>query len=127
MRGRHTGWDGDNSVGDFVAEVGLSGLLHLSKDHGGDFLRSEVLGLALVLDRDDRLAVLLLDFEWPVLDVAGDILVVHLATNETLGVKDSVFGIRVEGVLCAVTDTGGIWVSGDRLGCTWRLTVVHHQ
>ena len=37
--------------------------------------------------------------------IADDVLVVHLTTDEALGVKDSVFGVRVEGVFGAVADT----------------------
>ena len=34
------GGDGDDGVGDFVSEVSLFGLLHLSENHGGDLLGS---------------------------------------------------------------------------------------
>jgi len=40
-----------------------------------------------------------------VLDVVDNVLVVHLATDEALGVKDSIFGVRVEGVFGAVANT----------------------
>ena len=118
-----TGRDGDDGVGDLVSEVGLGGLLHLSKNHGGNLLgglegnqsdvaRNEIesdtykfLSLSLVLNLDNRLSTLLLDFEGPVLDVAGHVSVVHLASNETLGIEDSVFGVGVEGVLSGITDT----------------------
>jgi len=36
---RHTGWDGDNGMGDFVSKVSLSGFLHLGQNHGADFFR----------------------------------------------------------------------------------------
>src|SRR5271163_3802265 len=39
-RERPTGWNGNNCVSDLVAKVGFSGLLHLSKNHSADFLRS---------------------------------------------------------------------------------------
>jgi len=51
------------------------------------------------------LSVNLRDFEGPVLHVANDIRVVHLATNETLGVENGVGGVGVECVLSAVTNT----------------------
>jgi NAD-specific glutamate dehydrogenase len=92
-------------VGDLVAEVGLSGLLHLAENHGGNFLRSEVAGFTLDLDGDDGLSRLVLDLEGPVLHVALNLILIHLATNETLGVKDSVLGVGMEGVLGRVTDT----------------------
>ena len=44
------------------------------------------------------------NFEWPVLHVANNILIVHLATDEALGVEYRVLGIRVESVLRAVSN-----------------------
>ncbi|KAF5326355.1 hypothetical protein D9611_000923 [Ephemerocybe angulata] len=44
------GGDGDDGVGDLVAKVGLSGLLHLAKDHGGNLFGS----LERQLDRKRR-------------------------------------------------------------------------
>ena len=38
--------------------------------------------------------------------VALDFRIVHLATNQTLSVKDSIFRVGVEGVLGGVADTG---------------------
>ena len=40
--------------------------------------------------------------------VTLDLRIVHLATNQTLGIKDSVFRVGVEGVLGGVTDTEGM-------------------
>ena len=37
--------------------------------------------------------------------VTLDLRIAHLATNQTLSVKDSVFRVGVEGVLGGVTDT----------------------
>jgi hypothetical protein len=58
--------DGDDGVGNLVAEVGLSGLLHLAQDHGRDFLRGELLEFILVLDLDHGLSALVDDLERPV-------------------------------------------------------------
>ena len=44
------GWDGDNGVGDLLAEVSLGGLLHLGQDHGGDFFGGEIPLLTTMLD-----------------------------------------------------------------------------
>ena len=60
--------------------------------------------LAAVLDLNSGLVVLLNDLEWPVLLVPNDLGVVDLAANETLGVKDSVFGVAVVRVLRGITD-----------------------
>ena len=61
---------------------------------------------AFVLDSDGGFTVFLHDLEGPVLHVADDFWVVHLAANETLGVEDGVFRVGVEGVLGGITDTG---------------------
>ena len=62
--------------------------------------------LALVSDTDRGLAVDLLNLKGPVLHVALDFGIVHLAANKTLSVEDGVLRVGVEGVLGAVTDTG---------------------
>ena len=61
--------------------------------------------LATVLDLDVRLSTLVRDLEWPVLLVALGLRVIDLASNETLGVEDGVFRVRVVRVLRGVTDT----------------------
>lgn len=62
------------------------------------------MGGALVLHLNRRLPTLLNDLEWPMLDVALDFGLVHLATDETLSVEHGVFWVGVECVLCGVTD-----------------------
>lgn len=92
-------------MGDLVAEISLSGLLHLAQNHSGDFLSGELTLFALVFDGNRGLAVLLGNLEWPVLHVAFDFRFIHLATNETLRIKYGVLGIGVVGVFRRVTDT----------------------
>jgi NAD-specific glutamate dehydrogenase len=59
-----------------------------------DFLGSELLLLALVLDLDDGLVASLgLDSERPVLHVGLNLCVGELATNETFGIEDGVVGV----------------------------------
>lgn len=53
--------DSDDGLGDLLAEVGLSCVLHLAKDHGRDLLGLEDALLALELGLDDGLLVLLDD------------------------------------------------------------------
>ena len=65
----------------------------------------ELLLVALVLDLDDRLVVLLVDLEWPVLHVLLDVGLLESATNETLGVKDSIPGVGVVGVLSGISNS----------------------
>lgn len=100
-----TGRDCHNGVGDLVAKVGLRSLLHLAKNHGGDFLRGEGTILTLVLDHDSGFAILLGYLERPVLDVALELGIIHLTTDETFGVKNCVLRVGVESVLGGVTNT----------------------
>ena len=59
------GRDGDDGVGDLLAEVSLSGLLHLFQYHGGDFFGGEVPPHTTVLDRNCGLSVLLDNLQGP--------------------------------------------------------------
>lgn len=59
-----------------------------------------------MLDLDDGFVTLCDDLERPVLLVTLDFGVVEFAADETFCVKDGVFGVRVEGVLGGITDTG---------------------
>ena len=88
------GGDGDDSVGALVSEVSLGDFLHLGEDHGGDLLGLEFLHLTLVLDDDHGLLVEAgLDLEGPELDIILDSLVRKLASDESLGIEDSVGGV----------------------------------
>jgi hypothetical protein len=82
--------DGNNGVGDGSTEVGLSGLLHLRKDHRRDLLGSELLGLALELDLDDGLATLVDDLEGEVLHVRLHLGVIEFPSDQSLGIENGV-------------------------------------
>ncbi|PKS06781.1 hypothetical protein jhhlp_006855 [Lomentospora prolificans] len=95
----------DDSLGNGGTEVALGSLSHLGEDHSGNLLGSELLGLALELDLDDRLATLVvLDSEGEVLHVSLDLGVVELASNKTLGIEDCVLGVHSDLVLGRVSD-----------------------
>jgi len=49
-----------------LAQLGLRNLLHLGKDHSGDFLGSESFFLAEVGDLDEGRSILVNDLEGPV-------------------------------------------------------------
>lgn len=98
------GRDSDDSVVDGATEIGLGGLTHLGEDHGGDFLRGELLLLALELDLDDGLAALLDNLEGEVLHVGLDLGVVELASNETLSIEDGVDRVHGDLVLCGISN-----------------------
>lgn len=77
------GRDGNDGVGDLLAQVGLGDLLHLSKNHGRNLLGSELLLLAVDLNLDNRLSIAVNDLVGEVLDVGLDLLLVELATNQS--------------------------------------------
>ena len=87
------GGDGDDSVLDLGAQVGLGGLLHLGQDHGGALLGGEPLGLVLVLDLQLGPSALLHHGEGPMLHVRLNCGVIELAADQPLGVEDSVGGV----------------------------------
>lgn len=105
----HTGRDRDHGMSDLLAEVGLGGLLHLDKNHSANFLgclsRSTIKVITSVTthwgtyeftffafepDRDGWLSTFVNNIEWPVLHVFLKICFVHLTSNETFGIKNSV-------------------------------------
>ena len=98
------GGDSNNSVVDSLAEVRLGGLTHLGEDHGGDLLGGEGLGLALELNLDVGLTTLVDDLEGEVLHVGLDLRIGELATDQSLGVEDSVLGVHGDLVLGGITN-----------------------
>ena len=123
------GGDGDDGVGDLLAEVRLGDFLHLAQNHGADLLGGESLlttvhamsvlvshglfgcDLLLNLDLDSRLAALVDDLEGEVLHVTLNILVVELASDQTLDVVDGSLGVGCVLVLgCA--DCQRVYVKG---------------
>ena len=79
------GGDGDDGVGDLLAKVALSDVLHLAQNHGRDLLGSEVLVVSRHFNSDNGLALLVHDPEGEVLDVRLNLLLVELATDKTPG------------------------------------------
>ena len=72
-----------------VAQVRLRDLLHLCEHHRGHFFRLELLVLALVLHYNlGHVTGARLEAEGPVLCVLLNRLVLELATNEALCIKD---------------------------------------
>lgn len=99
------GGDGDNSVGDGMAQIVLGGFLHLNQDHSGNFFRCEVLKFALMFNANMWSAEFFDNSEWPVLHILFDFWIVNLATNKTFGVEYGVGGIGGIGVLSRVTNS----------------------
>jgi len=68
----------------------------------------EFTGATLVVDLDSRLTGLVDDVKRPVSHISFQFIGLHLSTDETFGIKDSIFGIRVESILGRVSNTGEI-------------------
>ena len=75
--------DGDDGLGDLLAELGLSNLLHLGENHGGDLLGGEGLGLVQVLNLDHGVSTLVDDLEGPGFDILLDDGVLESSSNQT--------------------------------------------
>jgi len=104
----------DNSLGDGLAEVGLSDFLHLDEDHGGDLLSHESLLLSLELDNDQGLVLGSgLDLEGPELAVGLNSLVSELTADKTLGIEDGVGGVSGGLVLGSVTNKALLLSEGN--------------
>ena len=84
------GGDGDDGVLDVLAHVGLGGLLHLAEDEATNLGRRVLLSLGL----EPGITVGVLDdLVWDLLDVALDLSIGELATDETLGSEKSVLWV----------------------------------
>ena len=89
------GWNGDDDVRDFCAQVVLGDLLHLGDDHRRNLLRVELFRLIFVIDLDlGTVALIGYDLERPELHIVLDDGFLELATDQTLGVVDGVIGIH---------------------------------
>ena len=101
------GGNRDHGVGHLLAQVGLSGLLHLGEDHGGDLLGGErLLSLTSSLHFDVGLGHLLDHLEGIKLDISLDSLVSPLSSDHPLGVKHRVLGVAGQLVLSGVSNLG---------------------
>jgi hypothetical protein len=67
-------------------------------------LGRESLGLALELNLDEGVAVLVDDSERPVLHISLDFGIVEATTDETLSIEDGVLGVHSSLVLGSVTN-----------------------
>lgn len=81
--------DGDDRLGNLLAEFGLSNLLHLGENHRGDFLRGEGLGLVQVLDLDHGVTTLVDNLEGPGLNILLDDGVLESSSNKTPGIMSA--------------------------------------
>ena len=77
------GRDGNDGMGDLLAEVGLGDFLHLAENDGRYLLGGELLGLALNVDLNNGLAILLDDLVGEVLEIVLDLLLAPLAADKS--------------------------------------------
>jgi len=127
LRVVEVGGDSDDSVVNGATELSLSGLTHLGEDHGGNLLGSELLGLALELDLNDGLGLLLNDLEGPVLHISLDLSVGKTTTDETLGIEDGVVGVHGNQVLGGITERRSVSVKATNEGVVrlpWSLAMI---
>ena len=109
--------DGDDSRCDGLSEISLSDFLHLGEDHGGDLLSLELLLFSFPVDLDEGLLVGAgHDLEGPQSNVTLDGLVAKLATDQTLGIEDSVGGVSGSLVLGGISNETLLLSEGDVRG-----------
>mmetsp|Transcript_94321 Transcript_94321/g.172909 ORF Transcript_94321/g.172909 Transcript_94321/m.172909 type:complete len:283 (-) Transcript_94321:20-868(-) len=85
---------GDDCMLHFLAQVVLSCLLHLHKNHCRDLLRRHCFVLTTDLDTDLGLATLVHDLERQQLDVLLHCGILEAAANQALHVKESLRGVH---------------------------------
>mmetsp|Transcript_35585 Transcript_35585/g.53043 ORF Transcript_35585/g.53043 Transcript_35585/m.53043 type:complete len:126 (-) Transcript_35585:56-433(-) len=108
----------------FLAQVVLGGLLHLGKHHGGNLLRGHLLGLALNLDTDLRLAVFVDDVEGQELDVLLHCGVLEASADQALHVEEGLGGVDRGLVLGGLADETLILSEGHIGGCNSITLIV---
>mmetsp|Transcript_27977 Transcript_27977/g.41494 ORF Transcript_27977/g.41494 Transcript_27977/m.41494 type:complete len:438 (-) Transcript_27977:128-1441(-) len=96
--------NGNNSVMDILSEESLGGLLHLLQDHGGNLLGSEILLFSSNSNLNNRLVIVRNNFVWNKLLIRLNRFVRVITSNETLYVKDGIFGVDGSLVLCSISN-----------------------
>mmetsp|Transcript_65145 Transcript_65145/g.169278 ORF Transcript_65145/g.169278 Transcript_65145/m.169278 type:complete len:661 (-) Transcript_65145:54-2036(-) len=107
---------GDHGMLDLLAQVILSGLFHLSQDHGRHLLRGHNLVFALHLDADVRLPTLVDNLEGQQLDVLLHGRVLEAAPDEPLNVEKRLRRIHRRLVLGRLADEALVVGEGDVRG-----------
>ncbi|EER32683.1 heat shock protein SSB1 [Candida tropicalis MYA-3404] len=74
-------WDSNNSLFNFLTNLGFSNFLHLGQDHGGNFLWREGLGFVQVLNFNLWLTVAVNNFEWPGFDIFLNRFIIESSTD----------------------------------------------
>jgi len=117
--------DSDDGVGNFLSHVSLSDFLHLDEDHGGDFFSLEFLGFSLELDDDHGfVGGTSFEFEGPKFGISLDILVLVLASDESLGIEDSVGGVSGNLGLGSISDESLLFGEGNVRGSSVDTLIV---
>mmetsp|Transcript_10425 Transcript_10425/g.20611 ORF Transcript_10425/g.20611 Transcript_10425/m.20611 type:complete len:238 (+) Transcript_10425:267-980(+) len=119
------GWHSHHSLLHLSSKVGLCHLLHLSKDHGRDFLWRECLLFVLVGHLDHWLVSSTLDhLEWPVAHIMLDSWLIKLASNQTLGIEHRVVWVESHLILGSISyQTLGVSEGNVRWGSSVTLLI----
>jgi hypothetical protein len=119
------GGDGDDGVVNLFTEVGFGDILHLGKNHGGDFFSLELLFFTLELDNDHGLVGdTSLDLEGPESAIFLDKFVLELTSDESLGIEDGVGRVSGDLGLGGISDETLIFSEGDVRGGGVKTLIV---
>mmetsp|Transcript_12607 Transcript_12607/g.18878 ORF Transcript_12607/g.18878 Transcript_12607/m.18878 type:complete len:175 (-) Transcript_12607:360-884(-) len=108
------GRNSNNRIIHFFSQIGLGSRLHLLKDHGRNFFRSELRYLSIRRNLDKRLVFTRYNLVWHQLLVGLNRLIRVVTTDETLYIKYGV--LRVDGGLvfgCISNETLAILGEGN--------------
>mmetsp|Transcript_7097 Transcript_7097/g.8212 ORF Transcript_7097/g.8212 Transcript_7097/m.8212 type:complete len:212 (+) Transcript_7097:417-1052(+) len=107
-------WYSNNSILNLLSKVSLSNLLHLGKNHGGNLLSLELLGLSLVFNLDDGgSSGSRDDLERPVLHIRLYTGVSEGSSNKTLGIEYGVGSVHGSLGLGGISDKTLGFVEGN--------------
>jgi hypothetical protein len=116
--------NGDNRIRNRRAKVAFGSLSHFGQNHRGDFLGSEVFGLALELHFNDWLSALVDDLEREVLHISLHLSVRELAADQALGIEDGVLRVHGNLILGSISDeTLSIREGNERWGGSVALII----
>jgi hypothetical protein len=117
--------NGDDGIVDIISEVILSDVLHLGKDHSGDFFSLEFLLFSLERNDDHRLVTCTsFDLEGPEFGIIFNDLVLELTSDKTLGIEDSVGGVSGDLGLGGITDKTFVFSEGNVRGSGVETLIV---
>mmetsp|Transcript_68174 Transcript_68174/g.112146 ORF Transcript_68174/g.112146 Transcript_68174/m.112146 type:complete len:292 (+) Transcript_68174:498-1373(+) len=94
----------DDSMCDFLPKIGLGNFPHFTQNHGADLFSSKSLVFSFHVYTNMGLLVLFDYLKGKKLQILLNRFIVPCSTNQAFGIKNSVFWIRGQLILCSITN-----------------------